>query len=234
MAERFENLYAEKSVSKQQLDDVNTGLERARAGLNMARAAREEVMVHMSYLDLKAPISGLVSRRMVEEGDMANPGHPLMVIEQVDRMKIIARLSERDVNSISAGDLVAVTVPSLDNATFNVEVARVISSANPGSRTYDVEAYVDNKIGLRSGMFARMDLAVGSRQGVMVPQAAIIKRGQLKGIFTVDQDNLTHLVWVRLGDVSGTDVEVISGLQGDETIVVGSAKPLVEGDRVVR
>ena len=236
-ARRFENLYEAKSVSRQQLDDVLTGLERARAGLRKAEAARDEIDVHLEYLDITAPIDGVVTRRMVEEGDMASPGRPLLYVDRIDRMKIIARLGEKDVNSLSAGDRITVDVTSLDDATYMVEVARVISTANPGSRTYDVEAYVDNDGRLRSGMFARIDVTVGERRGVTVPEDAIIQRGQLRGVFVTDADGTARLRWVRLGDRIGpagdARIEVISGLSGGETIVLSSDKPLAEGDKVV-
>jgi len=234
MAARFENLYAAKAVSKSQLDDVLTGLDRARAGLAQAEAARAEVDVHLGYLDIKAPAAGVVTRRMVEEGDMANPGHPLLYIDRVDRMKVVAGLGEKDIVNISAGDEAHVEVTSLDAATYSVEVARVIPSANPGSRTYDVEMYVDNADGrLRPGMFARVQLEVGRRRGVTLPRQALVVRGQLTGVFTVDAEGAAHLRWVRTGDAAGEAVEIVSGLDGGETIVLSSVKPLAEGDKVV-
>ena len=234
MAARFENLYAAKAVSKAQYDDVMTGLERARAGLAQAQAARAELNVHLGYLDIKSPADGVVTRRMVEVGDMAAPGHPLLFVDRLDRMKIVARLGEKDVNSVRAGDTAHVDVSSLDRATFEVEVARVIPSANPGSRTYDVEMYVDNADGrLRPGMFARIDLKTGERRGVLAPRAALVERGQLTGVFTVDAKGVAHLRWVRVGEGFGDEVEIIAGLDGGETVVVSSEKPLAEGDKVV-
>ncbi len=234
-AERFRNLYAQKSVSKQQLDDVLTGLERAKAGLAKAKAARREIEVHLSYLDITSPIDGIVSRRMIEEGDMAAPGHPLLFVDKLDRMKIVARLGEKDVDKVHAGDPVTLHVTSLDSAVYHVTVARVVPSANPGSHTYDVEMYVDNPDGrLRPGMYARAEFVVGSRRGVVVPPAAVQERGQLTGVFVVDDQQVAHLHWVRLGETFPQGVEVLSGLTGDETVVVASEKPLIEGDRVVR
>ncbi len=234
MADRFRNLYEAKAVSKSQLDDVLTGLDRARAGLAQAEAARAEVEVHLGYLDIKAPVSGVVTRRMVDVGDMANPGHPLLYVDRIDRMKVVAGLGEKDVNDVIAGDRAHVQVSSLDDATYNVEVARVIPSANPGSRTYDVEMYVDNADGrLRPGMFARVKLETGRREGVLVPRRALIERGQLTGVFTVDAGGDAHLRWVRTGDAAGDAVEIVSGLDGGETIVLSSDKPLAEGDKVV-
>jgi len=233
MADRFEKLYAEKSVSRAQYDDVLTGLERAKAGLSKAKAARQEIKVHLGYLAIKAPASGTVTRCMVDVGDMANPGHPLFYIDQIDRMKIVARLGEKDVNSVKAGDAVSATISSLET-TYEIEVAKIIPSANPGSRTYDVEMYIDNNGTVLPGMFAKVAFPVGTRSCVVIPEDAVIVRGQLRGVFIVDNDDVAQLRWIRLGDTRGNNVEVISGLSGNETIVLSSAKTLAEGDKVVR
>ncbi len=233
-AARFRNLHERKAVSKQQLDDVTTGLERARAGLAQAQAARAEAGVHLGYLNLVAPAAGVVTRRMVEVGDMASPGQPLMYVDQLDRLKVVAAVGERDVSLIAAGDTARIAVTSLDGAVFAAPVARVIPSANPGSRTYDVELYLEHPDPrLRPGMFARVDLTTGERRGVLVPRSALVVRGQLTGVFLADDDGTARLRWVRLGDERDGMVEVLSGLSGGETVVTGSAAPLNEGDRVV-
>jgi RND family efflux transporter MFP subunit len=235
MLQRFEKLYGEQSVSKQQLDDVRTGRDRAAAGLESALAMRDEVNVHLSYLDITAPAAGLVTRKMIEEGDMASPGLPLLTLEQAERMKVVASLSERGVNSVQPGDMVTVEVPSLTGALYTVPVDKVIPTANPGSHTYDIEAYLDNRDGrLKTGMFARVHVTVGEREAVLVPPESIVERGQLRGVFITDADGLAQLCWVRLGHRLEDGVEVLAGLQGGETVVVSSAVPLVEGDRVVR
>ncbi|MCP4291627.1 MAG: efflux RND transporter periplasmic adaptor subunit, partial [bacterium] len=106
MADRFQKLYEEKSVSRQQLDDVLTGRDRAAAGVNMAEAGLREVNVHLSYLDIVAPVDGVVARKMGEEGNVANPGMPLLTLESTDRMKVIAHLSEKDVSNVQANSMV--------------------------------------------------------------------------------------------------------------------------------
>ena len=234
MAERFEKLYAEKSVSRQQLDDVLTGRDRAAAGVAMAEAGLREVNVHLSYLDIVAPVDGVVARKMAEEGNMANPGMPLLTLESTGRIKVVAHLGEKDVSMVKTGDEVEINITSLPNAVYKARLDRVIQAANPGSRTYDIETYLDNDDGrLKSGMFARVTVPVGTRQAILVPSAAIIKRGQLTGLWVVDAENIVQLRWIRLGRQLGDQTEVLSGLAGDETVVMSSDAPLSEGDKAV-
>jgi RND family efflux transporter MFP subunit len=235
MAERFEKLYADKSVSKQQLDDVLTGRDRAMAGLKMAEAGLVEVKVNLEYLNVTAPTDGTVARKMVEAGDMANPGMPLVTLESVGAMKVVAHLAEKDVSSVKLGDPVTIDVTSLDDAVFEAPLDKVIPAANPGSRTYDIEIILpDPDPRLRSGMFARVRVPVGKRQAVLVPADAVTRRGQLTGVWTVHEDGTAHLRWVRLGRAIGEAVEILSGLTGTETVVLSTEQPLAEGDRVVK
>ncbi len=234
MAERFRSLYEEKSVSKQQLDDVETQLKRAEAGLASARAMRREIEVQIGYLLIEAPIAGVVTRRMIEEGNMASPGHPLLTLEQNDRMKAIARVGERDIGSIAVGDSVIVEVTSLPGARYPTTIDKVVLTADPGSRTYDVEARVANPAGrLKSGMFARVLVPIAHRRTILVPPEGVIERGQLRGVWVVDADGVAGLRWVRLGRRFPGGYEVLSGLDAGERIVLRPEQPLVEGDRVV-
>jgi len=234
MAARFEKLYADKSVSKQQLDDVLTGRDRAAAGVGMAEAGLAEVRGHLTYLNVTSPVNGTVSRQMVEEGDMATPGMPLISLESAGAMKVVAYLGEKDVSSVHIGDPVTVEVTSLDDATFLAPLDNIVPASNPGSRTYDIEIILaDPDPRLKSGMFARVTIPVGMRPAVLVPTTAVITRGQLTGVWIVHEDGTAHLRWVRPGRPFGDALEILSGLSGTETVVLSAEQPLVEGDRVV-
>jgi len=235
MAARFERLYGEKAVSKQQLDDVLTGRDRARAGVAAAEAARAEVATHLRYLDIVAPIAGLVVRKTVEPGDMASPGQPLVVVEQVDPMKIVARVSEKDIGAVAPGDTVTVQVTALgEDAAWRVALDKVVPAADRFSRTFEIEARLPNAGGrLKSGMFARVLVPVAERPAVLVPREAVVERGQLRGLFVVDAQGVARLRWVRLGNDAGDRVEVLAGLADGEQIALSPERPLVEGDKVV-
>ncbi|MEZ4386236.1 MAG: efflux RND transporter periplasmic adaptor subunit [Candidatus Krumholzibacteriia bacterium] len=233
--ERFERLYAENSVSKARLDDVRTGRDRAAAGLRQAQAMLREVEVQLEYLRIKAPTDGTVTRRLVDPGDMANPGMPLVMMEENGIMKVRAGLAERDVDLVDVGAEIRVKITSLDQAVFTVPVARITPAASSMSRTFDLEAYLPNADGrLKSGMFARVEVPIGTREAVLVPTEAVHARGQLTGVWIVGDDQTAHLRWIRVGRTIGDETEVMSGLTGGETVVLRADLPLVEGDKVVK
>ncbi|MBD3222839.1 efflux RND transporter periplasmic adaptor subunit [bacterium] len=232
--ERFRRLYADNSISKSRLDDARTGRDRALAGVQQAQARLAEVEVQLDYLRIEAPTDGTVTRRLVDPGDMANPGAPLVMLEEVGVMKVRAGLAESDVDLVDVGAEVKVKVTSLDQATYTVPIARIIPTASGMSRTFDLQAYLPNDDGrLKSGMFARVEVPVGSREAVLVPAEALHERGQLTGVWIVDDSGTAHLRWIRVGRTHGDEVEVISGLQGGERVVLRADLPLVEGDKVV-
>jgi len=233
-ATRFGNLYDEQAVSRQQLDDVLTGRDRAAAGVELATAGLAEVEVHLDYLDIVAPVAGLVTRRAAETGNMASPGQMLLTLETTGDMKVVAQVGEKDIAKVALGTPLSVTVTSLDNLRFSVPITKIVPAANRGSRTYNIEAAlntVDNR--LLSGMFARVLVPLGERETILVPAEAVHRRGALTGVWEVDSQQTVHLRWVRLGSSHDNEVEVLAGLSGGETLVLNSSTPLREGLKVV-
>jgi multidrug efflux pump subunit AcrA (membrane-fusion protein) len=109
----------------------------------------------------------------------------------------------------------------------------VIPSGDPASRTYQVQAVLDNPDGrLKAGMFARAAFPSGSREAVAVPLGSVVRRGQLVGLFAVDADARARLRWVRLGRETGGQVEVISGLQAGERFVASPPAGFADGTPV--
>ena len=89
---------------------------------------------------------------------------------------------------------------------------------------------LDNSDGaLKSGLFARVHFATGAGQLIAVPQEAVVRRGQLTGLYTLDSSGLTRLRWVRLGKTSGEMVEILSGLSAGESVVLAGQQPVTEG-----
>lgn len=230
---RIRNLYEEKAVSKQTLDETETAFERARANVVAAEGALNEVDANLGYTAVSSPLSGVVVQKFVEPGDMAAPGAPLFTVEQQDPMKVILQVSERDLPYIQVSLPVTVRVEAAKNSKdFGGQVEAVIPSGDPRSRTFEVRVVLENKDALlQSGMFARVQFQKDSRPGLLIPTDAIVAHGQLQGVYVV-QDGRARLRWVRLGKVFGDRVEVISGLSAGDAIVVHGHEGIVDGQKV--
>ena len=232
---RVRNLYQERAVPKQSLDTAETEHRRAEAAVAAAQGGLQEVDANLGYSTIRSPISGLVVRKFVQPGDMASPGAPLFTVEQQDPMKVTVEVGERDLPYIQAQAPVHVEIEALGGAGKNSWVGRVeaiVPSADPTSRTFQVNVLVDNPDAtLHSGMFARVGFQKGERPGLLVPETAVVRRGQLEGVFVVHQGQ-ARLRWVRLGRAFGGQREVIAGLEAGESVVASGLERLRDGAAV--
>jgi RND family efflux transporter MFP subunit len=230
---RIRNLFNEKAVSKQVLDETETAFERARANVVAAEGALMEVDANVGYLSVSSPVDGIVVQKFVELGDMATPGAPLFTVEQQDPMKVTVQISERDLPYIKVSQPVVVRIEATQyRKDLDGRVEAVIPSGDPRSRTFEVRVVLDNKSAtLQSGMFARVQFQKDSRPGLLIPASAVVQEGQLQGVYVVDGDRV-RLRWVRLGKVFGDRVEVISGLSVGDEIVTDGFKSLRDGQKV--
>lgn len=230
---RIRNLYQEKAVSKQTLDETETAFERAKANVVAAEGALKEVDANLGYTVVSSPLAGVVVQKFVEPGDMAAPGAPLFTVEQQDPMKVVLQVSERDLPYIKVSLPVTVRVDAAQNIKdFDGRVEAVIPSGDPRSRTFEVRVVLNNKEALlQSGMFARVQFQKDSRPGLLIPAKAVVEHGQLQGVYVV-QDGRARLRWVRLGKVFGDRIEVISGVSAGDQIVTDGQDNILDGQKV--
>ncbi len=236
--DRFVILLGQKSASQKEMDNVTTQFEIAKAGLEAAKQMKNEVMAQFSYANLTAPFSGTVTSTMVKEGDMANPGMPLMTIEGNTKLQAIVMVSESEISQIKNGMPADIIVKSLDQS-FKGRVLEVSSSAKNTGGQYIVKLSLENASqAILSGMFVNVVFpiersnVVTQSTMVLVPKKAIVNQGQLSGIYTVSDDKIAVLRWLRLGKTFGDQVEVLSGLAAGEKYIVEAQSKLYNGAKI--
>lgn len=237
--ERMRSLYAQNAIPKQQLDEAETGYERAKAAVSQAQSALKEVDANLDYSSVSSPLKGVVVRKFVQEGDMAAPGAPLFTVEQQDTMKVTVEVSEGDLAYVHVDRPVMVEIESLKGSLaggrrpeWEGMVDAVVPSASPGSRTFEVKVVLPNPEGaVRSGMFARVRFQKDERPGILVPTTALIREGQLDGVYVVSGGR-AHLRWIRLGKRFGDRTEVIAGLEPGASVAVTGLSDLSDQRRV--
>ena len=229
---RTRNLYEQRAVPKQRLDEAETDHQRAEATVATARGALQEVDAILGDATVRAPFAGVVVHKFVQVGDMASPGTPLCTMEQQERMKVTVEVAEQDLPFVHLQSAVQVEVEALATThpgSWIGNVETLVPAADPTSRTFQARVVVDNSDGvLRSGMFARVGFEKGERPGLLVAETAILRRGQLEGVFVV-QDGRARLRWVRLGKAFGSQREVIAGLEAGDVIAVSGIEVLHDG-----
>lgn len=233
--DRFTNLFKQQSASQKELDDMTARYEMAKASLQGAKQMRNEVVAQFSYANITAPFSGVVTNTFVKEGDMANPGMPLVSIEGASKLQVTAMVSENDITAIRNGMLVDILVKS--NATaLKGKVTEVSASAKNTGGQYLVKINLEpTKAKVLSGMFVNVQFPIESKttsetsERMLVPESALVHQGQLTGIYTVGNGNVAILRWLRVGKKLGNQVEVLSGLSVKEHYVVSAEGKLYNG-----
>lgn len=239
--DRFQALFKTQSASQKELDDITTRYEMAKAGLEAAQAVKREVESQFSYLNIRAPYSGVITNTFVKEGDMANPGMPLLSIEGTGKLQVTTMVSENIITAIKVGMPVKVDIKS-SNKLVGGTVAEVSISAKNTGGQYLVKINLNNPSDkeILSGMFVQVQFPVSVKEqsqmqessSVWIPESALIHEGQLTGIYALGENKTAILRWVRIGKKMNGQVEILSGLTQGESFIISSEETLYNGAKV--
>ncbi|MCT8340675.1 efflux RND transporter periplasmic adaptor subunit [Flavobacteriaceae bacterium TK19130] len=230
---RFQNLYEENSASQKELDDVTAQFEMAKARLDAAKEMKNEVESQFAYANVRAPFSGVVTNVFIDEGDMANPGKPLVAVEGPGMFEVTAAVPESSINSIKNDMKVKVNITSIGKM-YDATVTEVSASAKNTGGQYLVTVQLEKGDDLvKSGMYATVQFPVEKTESntaaILIPKEAIVNNGQLTGVYTVSKSGTALLRWLRLGREYGDRVEVLSGLRADEQYILSANGKLYNG-----
>ncbi len=249
---RYQTLLDRKSVSPQEFDEVKARslvaeaeadragkmLEmlaakkrQAQAQIDQAKADITSAQVFAGFARVITPISGIVTAKQIEIGSTATPGAPLLTIEDNSRYRLEAAVEESQVGKIKLKDRARVKIDAIGGEELEGTVAEILPSADPMSRSYTVKIDVSAQ-SLRSGLYGTAQFLSGQRQAIAIPTKAITQRGQLNGVFVVDDANIARLRLVKTGKTFGDRVEVLSGLNEGERIAVDGVAKLNDGVKV--
>lgn len=229
--DRMVNLYEQKAVARQMLDHVQAQKDQAAAQLERAQAVLDQVLILKEDHTIRAPISGKVTARYVDPGVQSSPGAPIARITDDSRLKIVTSVSEREFPLIRAGMGCRVSVDAFPGKIFEGSVALVNPSVNPQSRSGDIEVHLDNRQGLlKPGMFAHLQITLGSEEGIVVPREAVQKMpGTATPFVFVVEGGRAAMRNVETGSEAGTLVQVTSGLREGEHVVTTGQNRLKDG-----
>jgi RND family efflux transporter MFP subunit len=236
---RYQTLFEKKSVSPQEFDEVKARQQAAlarrdmaKAGQAQAQAALSQARTSLDYTRIRAPFDGVVTEKKADSGTLASPGMPIFTIEDVRRYRLEATVNESDLRYVRAGQQVSVAIDALDNAALKGKVVQIVPAADSASRTFLVKIELPTDTRLRSGLFGRAQFSRGERQALLIPRSAVVERGQLQGIYVLDQNKVAGLRYITLGKPSGGEVEVLAGLQDGERLVAKPGAVDLNGKRI--
>jgi RND family efflux transporter MFP subunit len=229
---RIERLFAQNAATQKELDDMKTAFSAAEAQLVAAKQQKAEVLEMQRYSEIRSPISGVVTRKFVDPGDLANPGAPLLVVEDLRQVKVVSKVPENVVKTLKPGDLVSVRFGDTKLSSTTGKIERVVPGADPRSRQFDVEVVLDNpEYRIQSGVYATVNFSGSSESGFFIPTAALFTRGQLEGVYLID-NGIAKLRWVKTGRKIGNMVEILSGLNESDQVVFEPGVKVRDGKSV--
>jgi RND family efflux transporter MFP subunit len=244
---RYQTLLAQESVSRQEFDDVTARFRQTQASfgqsedmlkaavqrVRQAEAALTSARVSVADAAVKAPFDGIVTAKMVDAGDLAAPGRPLLSLEKEGGHRVDIRLPEAYVHAVRPGQTAPIRIGGTLQTPMEGVINIVAPAADPDSRSFLVKVRLPSRGDLRSGMFARVEVVVGESQLMAIPSSAIVRQGQLTGLFVVTAENTARFRLIRTGRNMGDGmVEVLSGLPDGTRFVVNPSPELVDGASV--
>lgn len=221
--ERYSELYNVGGISKQQLDQLKAQLDVAETALkNLGENTR-----------LTSPISGVVTARNYDPGDVAS-GLPILTVESINPVKVVINVSEAFYSKISKGMSAQIEIDALDGETFEGKVSLIHPTLNANSRTFPVEIELDNKdFRVRPGMFSRVTMNFGTNNSPLVTDMAVLKQsGSNDRYVFVEKDGKAVYTLVELGVRIGNKYEIVSGLNKGDKVITDGNTGLINGSEV--
>jgi multidrug efflux pump subunit AcrA (membrane-fusion protein) len=257
---RYQALLEQRSVSQQEFDEVQAKLKVAEAEVNRAgrmlqalAAKKSQVLakmeqvkadiagaqIYVGYGRITSPMNGIVVSKQAEVGLLAAPGVPLLTLEDHFRYRLEVPVEESMLKKIRVGTPVKISIDALGPQEFSGKVTEIVPISDPASRSLTVKVDLSDEKGkpgsplaLRSGLYGKARFSIGQKQVIQIPQKIILQQGQLVGVFVVDSSNTVHLRLIKTGKPYGDQIEVLSGINDGDRIIVEGMEKAKEGDRV--
>ena len=222
---RLDELYKVGGVSKSEWDA-------SKMSLDVKKTSYRNLLENTSLL---SPISGIITARNYDNGDMYNGNTPVLVVEQIVPVKLLINISENYFSKIKKGSPVKVKFDVFEGEVFNGKISLIYPTINAATRTFPVELVLDNKdMKVCPGMFARVEVNFGSENHVVVPDLAVVKQaGSGDRYVFVYEKGIVHYKKVELGRRMGSEYELISGVDNNSQVVVAGHARLVNGTEVI-
>lgn len=229
---RGQALYADEVATREQLEDLTTARDVARAQLRAAE-------FNARHARIEAPADGIVLRKLAEADELVAAGQPVIVLGDTSGGWIVrASLSDRDIVRVHSGDTAEVTLDAFPGRRFTATVVELASAADPLNGTYEMKLSIDPQ-GERfvQGLVAKVAMTGGSGAEVtVVPVQSLLEADGSEAVVYVvatrDQQDVAQRVAVRIGRLAGEQVEVLEGLDGGERVVTEGAAYLRDGQAV--
>ena len=221
---RMEALYVSGGISKQQLDQIKTQEE----------VTKRNIKNLESNITLTSPISGVITMRNFDNGDVSG-AQPILQVMQISPVKLKFNINETFYNKVKLGMSVKTKVDVFGNEEFSGKISLIAPTIDLATRTFMVEAQFSNgNQKLRPGMFGRVELNLGKAKKVIISDKAVIKQSGTNNKYVfIEKNGSVEYRQVELGRRMGDKYELLSGVNDGENVVISGQTNLLDGKKVI-
>ena len=201
-------------------------------GMTVAVVSRDEIGYQYNPFEVKSDVKGVVARVLQNPGALVGPATPLFSMVDIDTVKAVAAVDELKIRFVRMGQPVKVRLQAYPNELFSARVTNICPVSNPVSRTIEVEVGIPNgDHRIKPGMYAEAEFEQGRHKGLVLPLVSVVDRAGRKYVFAA-VGGKASLKEVTTGQVTGDMIEILSGLDGSETIITTGADKLDNNDKI--
>ncbi|HEX2723500.1 MAG TPA: efflux RND transporter periplasmic adaptor subunit [Gemmatimonadaceae bacterium] len=228
---RAEKLLAAGAIAERDIEQARRSAISANAALADSRARLATAQKQVGNTVVSSPINGIVSERAISSGDVVQPGGPLFTVVDPSSMRLEGSVPAEQLSQVRVGAPVSFTVNGYPGRTFTGRVTRVNPTADPATRQVRVVISIPNAEGrLVGGLFAQGRLASESRTGMVVPVTAVDSRSNVPAVFRIKGGKVERVpVQLGLRDEGSERIEIASGVQAGDTLLLGAAQGITPG-----
>lgn len=216
--QRNKELYNRKLISAEQYENSKFEYESQKAVYELAN-------LKLKYTQIKAPISGVVSQRMIKVGNMVNTDQEVFKITDFDPLLAVLHVPEHEMSKLRKEQTAVIQADAVKNQTFTGEVLRISPVVNPETGTFKVTVAIKDESGkLKPGMFGRVQIVYDTRENaLMIPKEAVMSEDGANSVYVLN-NKLVFRRTIETGYVNGSNIEVLQGLQdGDSVVTIGQS-----------
>ena len=233
--DRSTNLLKRNVISLNAFEKIEADFKSSRASVAHGKVLVDIARERLDKTLIRAPFSGLIASRMVEKGQTAGIGQPVMTLIDLDPIRVKVYIPEKDYVHLDWKDPVSVIVEASQHSIYKGRIDRIGIKADERTNTFDVEILVKNTdLFLKAGMTATVQLTTGViKNAIMIPQSVILYRKNRKEVFVIGPHKKAHAREIELGRSEGAFIHITKGLASGDILVVTGGQYLKQGDTVM-
>jgi multidrug efflux system membrane fusion protein len=228
---RYKNFYEQQAATKEQYEHYEKGYKVALGSYQAAEAALARARSQLKYAEVRAPFDGVVVSKFADNGQLASPGTPVLVLESQSHLQVQAEVDEGAFAHLRIGQEIPIHLQqsSFEMRTVTGTVERLVAAANPITHTHLVKIGLPADSHAWSGQYALVNIPVGEQEGIIVPAGAIHIRAGITGVFVATEKDRAQFRIVTLGKQAHKGRVVLSGLFPGDRVIISAKGPLGNG-----